>query len=171
MLVWQLVVRSKLYLSPFIYQALIKKPVCVEMSGWETSWKKVGSKQKMQKKHYLQNSAQAFTADCICEIPCISTGWVWSLNTVHELSNVEKKNLGRDGIRTWGCWVRSANTTSVLCRSPLSIELIQERAQLRHLQDQSKRLSWKKKFFCDTNWTQKPKKKRLIKEKKNSTVE
>ena len=58
-------------------------------------------------------------------IPCFCTRWVQSLYyTVHELSkHFEKKNLrgkylGRAGIQTWGCWVKSANATSVLCRPP-----------------------------------------------------
>ena len=53
---------------------------------------------KLDGRTFLQHSAQAFTADSFCKIPCISTRLVQSLNTVHELSNIEKKksHLNRD---------------------------------------------------------------------------
>ena len=46
-------------------------------------------------KVFLLCFAHAFAANCICEIPCLSTRWVRSFNIIHELSSIEKKNLGR----------------------------------------------------------------------------
>ena len=67
--------------------------------------------------YFLDYLAEAVIANCIGEIPCLSTRWVRSLNTAHKLSNIEKKkNLSRAGIQTLGCRVRSANATSVLWR-------------------------------------------------------
>ena len=45
----------------------------------------------IESKHsFLQYLAHAFTARCICEIPCLSIRWVQFLNTVHELSSNER---------------------------------------------------------------------------------
>ena len=54
------------------------------------------------------------TANCIYEIRCLALDG-FDLNTVHQLSNKEKKNLGGARIQTWGCWVGSKNASSVLC--------------------------------------------------------
>ena len=43
--------------------------------------------------------ALAFTANCICDIPCLSTGWVWSLYCP-QTKQYRDKNLGRARIRT-----------------------------------------------------------------------
>ena len=66
--------------------------------------------------------AQAFTANCICEIPCLSPRWVRSLITIHKLSNNENKNLDKARIQTRGWWVRSANATSVICLPPICLQ-------------------------------------------------
>ena len=66
-------------------------------------------------------SAQAFVANCIFKIPCLSTRWVQSLYIGHEESrcrekNLEEKKSGEEPGFEPGNWVGSAIATSVLCR-------------------------------------------------------
>ena len=49
---------------------------------------------------FLSCLAQAFTTYIICEIPCLSTRWVRSLNIVHGLFSIEKKNLKRNTLES-----------------------------------------------------------------------
>ena len=53
---------------------------------------------------------------CWLHYPCISTRWVWSLNTVHKLRNIEKKKSWPSWDSNRGSWLRSLNATSVQCR-------------------------------------------------------
>ena len=79
--------------------------------------------------------AKAFTANCICEISCLSTSWVGSLNTVHELSNIEKKKISAEpgfepGAAGWEAWMLPlcyAAPLELFFFAPMTV------ADLRHL--------------------------------------
>ena len=56
---------------------------------------------------FCSSQLRPFAADCICEIPCISTRWVLSLNTDHELSNMqywEEKISAEPGFKPRAAW-------------------------------------------------------------------
>ena len=56
--------------------------------------------------------SRAFAANCVCKIPCLSTRWVQSFNTVHKLSSIEKKNLGSKIVWNTYHWkYRMSNST------------------------------------------------------------
>ena len=82
---------------------------------------------------YLRENLELFTFFCRTGLPLARTRWVWSTFSSHcQLSSKQCRWLtsatwilfllnfwGNAGIWTRGCWVRSKNTTSVLC-SPLA---------------------------------------------------
>ena len=50
--------------------------------------------------YFLSYLAHAFTTYSICEITCLSTRWVRSLNIVHGLIRIEKKSLKRNTLES-----------------------------------------------------------------------
>ena len=64
---------------------------------------------------FLQYLVQDVAANCMREIPCCFVLDGFDLKYCSK-----EKNIGGAGIQTRGCWVRSANATSVLCPPPSS---------------------------------------------------
>ena len=65
----------------------------------------------------MQYLAQAFAANCICEIHCLKH-YMGSISILFTNLAVIRKNHGKGGIQTRGIWVKSANATSVALLPP-----------------------------------------------------
>ena len=70
----------------------------------------------------------------------------WSFHTPSAV-NLISRTFGNAENRTWGCWVRSANATSVLCRPPLFSNFGQYQRQTGDRGSRSSRGS------CLQSWT------------------
>ena len=107
----------------YICRQLLASPLSLEIRGkFSGSWVSMAirankTRQTLEHVSFLSYLAQAFAANYICKIPSISARWVrlrycpWTK---------QQSKIGRAEIRTRRNWVRSANTTPVLCSPPFN---------------------------------------------------